>query len=169
MVRDPIGSSSSSSVDLWRMRDFWGDAFAWAGSATPHVLPRVLAFGGVSALICTFARPELGLPVGPHEVAGAVLTLLLVIRSNAGYDRWWEARKLWGGIVNQTRNLAIQALSYGPADPAWRDEIVRCLTQPGATAVQAAGALGLSRATLYRKIAQYGIRVPGRRAQPTGG
>jgi hypothetical protein len=43
-----------------------------------------------------------------------------------------------------------------------RDEILRCLTRPGATAVQAAAELGLSRATLYRKIAQYGLRVPGR-------
>jgi transcriptional regulator of acetoin/glycerol metabolism len=43
-----------------------------------------------------------------------------------------------------------------------RDEILRCLTLPGTTAVQAATELGLSRATLYRKIAQYGLRVPGR-------
>ena len=47
-----------------------------------------------------------------------------------------------------------------------RDEILRCLTQPGATAVQAATELGVSRATLYRKIAQYGIKVPGRGAAP---
>ncbi|MCW2508627.1 MAG: Sigma54 specific transcriptional regulator, Fis family, partial [Modestobacter sp.] len=43
-----------------------------------------------------------------------------------------------------------------------RDEILRCLTQPGTTAVQAAAELGLSRATLYRKIAQYGLKVRGR-------
>jgi hypothetical protein len=43
-----------------------------------------------------------------------------------------------------------------------RDEILRCLTRPGATAVQAATELGLSRATLYRKIAQYGLRLPSR-------
>jgi hypothetical protein len=43
-----------------------------------------------------------------------------------------------------------------------RDEILRCLTRPGTTAVQAAAELGLSRATLYRKIAQYGLKVPGR-------
>ncbi|MCW2583148.1 MAG: Sigma54 specific transcriptional regulator, Fis family, partial [Klenkia sp.] len=43
-----------------------------------------------------------------------------------------------------------------------RDEILRCLTVPGATVVGAAGELGLSRATLYRKISQYGLRVPGR-------
>jgi hypothetical protein len=47
-----------------------------------------------------------------------------------------------------------------------RDEILRCLTQPGTTAVQAAAELGLARATLYRKIAQYGLKVPGR--EPAG-
>ena len=115
----------SWELDRWRARDFWGEAFAWSGSATPHVLPRVATFGLISALICAFCRPDLAVPVGPHEVAGAVLTLLLVLRSNAGYERWWEARKLWGGIVNQARNLAIQALSYGPSDPTWRGEVVR--------------------------------------------
>ena len=44
-----------------------------------------------------------------------------------------------------------------------RDEILRCLTVPGATAVQAAAELGISRATLYRKINQYDLRIPGRR------
>ncbi|GAA2678164.1 Bacterial regulatory protein, Fis family [Actinosynnema pretiosum] len=43
-----------------------------------------------------------------------------------------------------------------------RDEIVRCLTAPGATVVSAAAALEMGRATLYRKIAQYDIRLPGR-------
>ncbi|MFD4248890.1 GAF domain-containing protein [Amycolatopsis thermoflava] len=43
-----------------------------------------------------------------------------------------------------------------------RDEIVRCLTKPGTTAAQVASMLGMSRATVYRKIAQYGIKVPRR-------
>jgi len=43
-----------------------------------------------------------------------------------------------------------------------RDELVRCLTKPGTTAAQAASMLGMSRATVYRKIAQYGIKVPRR-------
>ncbi|MEV0013730.1 GAF domain-containing protein [Streptomyces tendae] len=43
-----------------------------------------------------------------------------------------------------------------------RDEIVRCLTEPGTTMGQAARQLGMSRATLYRKTARYGIDVPGR-------
>lgn len=41
-----------------------------------------------------------------------------------------------------------------------RDEILRVVTQPGATMRRAAEELGMSRATLYRKMAQYGVRVP---------
>lgn len=43
-----------------------------------------------------------------------------------------------------------------------RDEIIRCLTEPDTTVVQAAAKLGLSRATIYRKMAQYGITIPHR-------
>jgi len=35
-------------------------------------------------------------------------SLLLVFRINSAYDRWWEGRKLWGSMVNNTRNLAIK-------------------------------------------------------------
>jgi ion channel-forming bestrophin family protein len=48
-----------------------------------------------------------------------------VVRVNAGYERWWEARKAWGGIINESRNLAIAGLTYGPADAQWRDQFVR--------------------------------------------
>ena len=41
-----------------------------------------------------------------------------------------------------------------------RDEIVRVLTQPGISMRQAAEELGMSRATVYRKLAQYDIHVP---------
>jgi putative membrane protein len=68
---------------------------------------------------------QFGLEVAPHEIAGAALGLILILRTNSGYERWWEARKLWGGIVNQSRNFATSALSYGPADQTWRDEVIR--------------------------------------------
>ena len=41
-----------------------------------------------------------------------------------------------------------------------RDEIVRVLTRPGNSMQEAGAELGMSRATVYRKIAQYDIRVP---------
>lgn len=43
-----------------------------------------------------------------HNMLGFVLSLLLVFRTNTAYDRWWEGRKLWGSLVNSSRNLAIK-------------------------------------------------------------
>ena len=108
---------------------FWNDVFSIRGSVTLRVLPRVLIFGALAAAIwiANELTQELDfhLAVAPYEVAGAILGLLLVLRTNAGYDRWWEARKLWGGIVNQSRNLAISGLGYGPKDRAWQTQFVR--------------------------------------------
>jgi putative membrane protein len=43
-----------------------------------------------------------------HGMLGFVISLLLVFRTNTAYDRWWEARKHWGALVNNSRNLAIK-------------------------------------------------------------
>lgn len=41
-----------------------------------------------------------------YSLLGFVISLLLVFRTNTAYDRWWEGRKLWGSIVNNSRNLS---------------------------------------------------------------
>ncbi len=43
-----------------------------------------------------------------HTMLGFVISLLLVFRTNTAYDRWWEGRKAWGALVNNSRNLAIK-------------------------------------------------------------
>jgi putative membrane protein len=43
-----------------------------------------------------------------HSLLGFVISLLLVFRTNTAYDRWWEGRKLWGALVNNSRNLALK-------------------------------------------------------------
>jgi putative membrane protein len=107
--------------------DFWTEVFAWQGSVTPYVILRVLFFGAFATIVTLGAERlavDTGLGVAPYEIVGAVLALLLVLRTNAGYDRWYEARKLWGGIVNQSRNLATIGCTYGPRDPQWRQRFV---------------------------------------------
>ncbi len=42
----------------------------------------------------------------------AIIGILLVFRTNSAYDRWWEARKLWGSLVNDLRNLSIKSREY---------------------------------------------------------
>lgn len=43
-----------------------------------------------------------------HNMLGFVISLLLVFRTNTAYDRWWEGRKLWGELVNNSRNFALK-------------------------------------------------------------
>lgn len=111
---------------------YWLGTFIIRGSVAPRVLLDVLGFGVLTvAIVLTIQNAEhlflvqLSVPVGPFEAAGAVLSLLLVLRVNTGYSRWWEARVLWGGIVNQSRNLAITGLAYGPRNNHWRSRFVR--------------------------------------------
>lgn len=49
-----------------------------------------------------------------HQILGFVLSMLLVFRINSAYDRWWEGRKLWGSLVNNTRNLMLKMNSIMP-------------------------------------------------------
>ncbi len=43
---------------------------------------------------------------------GEVFGLLLVFRTNSAYERWWEGRRLWGQLVNDSRNLALKVQAY---------------------------------------------------------
>ncbi|MFN3876500.1 MAG: bestrophin family ion channel, partial [Flavobacteriales bacterium] len=55
-----------------------------------------------------------------HSLLGFALSMLLVFRTNSAYDRWWEGRKLWGQLVNASRNLAVKILALLPDDAAAR-------------------------------------------------
>lgn len=114
-----------------RRAEFWREAFTYTGSVTPLVMRNVVMFGLISLMICAaawavehFFPVSVGLEITPFEIAGAALSVLLILRTNAGYDRWWEGRKLWGGIVNQSRNVAIGGLVYGPDDSRWKERFI---------------------------------------------
>lgn len=62
-----------------------------------------------------------------HSLVGFVISLLLVFRTNTAYDRWWEGRKQWGALVNNTRNLAIKLSVKIPKEDSRRRELMRVL------------------------------------------
>ena len=69
----------------------------------------------VTVLICaidTFFGPIPGLPSLPHTLCGSALGLLLVFRTNAAYDRFWEARKMWGVVTAECRAFASLACTF---------------------------------------------------------
>ncbi len=111
--------------------DFLRSALMWSGSVTPRILSSLLLMTCYCLLIVAldqYWRPLPHLDVTPFEYTGVVLGLVLVFRTNAGHERWWEARKLWGGIVNQSRNIVIEALNYtncSPEQHLWRTDIVK--------------------------------------------
>lgn len=101
---------------------FLKSALTLKGSVTPKVMKKVcfiIVYTTLVSYLC-YLFPAAALPIGPFEYGGLVMGLILVFRINAGYDRWWEARKLWGNVVNQSRNLVIILMNYShPGDPDW--------------------------------------------------
>ena len=51
-----------------------------------------------------------------HSALGMVISMLLVFRTNTAYERWWEGRKIWGSLVNSSRNLAMKVRSLVPSE-----------------------------------------------------
>ncbi|MBM3783712.1 MAG: hypothetical protein FJW30_05085 [Acidobacteria bacterium] len=57
-----------------------------------------------------------GMPSTLHTLMGVAMGMLLVFRTSSSYERFWEGRKLWGGIVNETRNLVRGASIHMASD-----------------------------------------------------
>jgi putative membrane protein len=67
------------------------------------------------------------LPATMFAVLGSVLSMLLIFRTNTAYDRWWEGRKLWGQLVNDSRNLCLKVRSLHGVDADEAYQLARML------------------------------------------
>lgn len=80
------------------------------GSVITSIYPRLIwcgLFGVFISLLYHFKLP-VSKPFFEVIIPSIVLGLLLVFRTNTAYERFWEGRKIWGNMVNNTRNLARQ-------------------------------------------------------------
>jgi putative membrane protein len=76
----------------------------------------------VKAVLSAVQLPTADWGVGTTAIDGLVLGLLVAFRNSTAYDRWWEARKLWGQLVNDSRNLCLKVRDLaGPDDPDRRE------------------------------------------------
>ncbi len=89
--------------------------FAIHRSDTLRILWKEIIYIGAFTLFVAFLEityfpdaKELEKLVTVYSLIGFVISLLLVFRTNTAYDRWWEGRKKWGALVNDSRNLAIK-------------------------------------------------------------
>lgn len=55
---------------------------------------------------------SLNIPIAIPTMIGTIISLLLAFKSNQAYDRWWEARIIWGSIVNDSRTLVRQLITF---------------------------------------------------------
>lgn len=86
------------------------------GETFGKLLPLMVAIAAYSALIAFLEIEVFKLSETSHvknvtvmhTMLGFVISLLLVFRTNTAYDRWWEGRRMWGGLVNSSRNLALK-------------------------------------------------------------
>lgn len=72
----------------------------------------------VALLYQNYHMTRISIPISVPTILGTVISLLLGFRSNQAYDRWWEARHVWGAIVNDSRTLARQMTSFLPSNGA---------------------------------------------------
>ncbi|HEX8427352.1 bestrophin family protein [Hymenobacter sp.] len=76
----------------------------------------VLIFTAYSMLICLIYGPigfhALSIPWQPVATLGTAVAFYIGFKNNGSYDRFWEARQLWGGIVNYSRTWSMQALEF---------------------------------------------------------
>jgi putative membrane protein len=78
-----------------------------------------LIFQGAKSFFAQYLPP---VPVQLPTVLGSFISLLLAFNINQSYDRWWEARKIWGAIVNDSRSWVIQLKAFIDEDKLHQTE-----------------------------------------------
>lgn len=92
------------------------------------LFPTMLVLGFITASICYIEKKYLTLEIPTltifHQIAGFIISMVLVFRINTAYDRWWEGRKLWGSLLNNSRNLSLKLNAFLPQNDFYsRNEI----------------------------------------------
>lgn len=95
--------------------------FVRRGSLLWRILPQLLFTIGLSGVVVLVHGQlfhwKVTLTSSPFSLMGVALAIFLGFRINTSYDRYWEARKLWGAVLVDARNLTRHALSLTEADP----------------------------------------------------
>lgn len=97
------------------------------------LLPNMTWIGIITWIICYVEKQYLTVQVPSltifHQISGFIISMVLVFRINSAYDRWWEGRKLWGMLINHSRNLSLKLSAIIPEnDLQTRKELQRLIS-----------------------------------------
>ena len=98
----------------------WETFLILNGSVVPRILPDIAATALWALLLLILDRYILAMPhisIGAMGVFGLSLSLFLSFRNNAAYERWWEARRIWGRMVSDVRSLAQELRIFAGQGP----------------------------------------------------
>jgi ion channel-forming bestrophin family protein len=103
--------------------------FVWRGSVLRRILPQLL-FTTALAALAAFTRGrlvghKLNLTATPFTLMGVALAVFLGFRNSASYDRYWEARKLWGALIIDGRSYVRQVVTLTRGTPDEKRRLVR--------------------------------------------
>src|ERR1700742_4562457 len=98
---------------IYNPKDWFRLIFRFHRSDTLRILaPTMSLLGLMTFVVCFIEKKYLTMEIPAltilHQVSVFVISMVLVFRINTAYDRWWEGRKLWGSLVNNSRNLAMK-------------------------------------------------------------
>lgn len=92
--------------------------FVMHGSIVPRIIAQITGLALYAALVVGLVKQfdfdMSNFTLAPFGLIGVTLSVYLSFRNSAAYDRWWEARKLWGQLVYDIRNLARAAAALIP-------------------------------------------------------
>lgn len=83
---------------------------AWKGTVLPQLIPQlsilfIISFGFEILTYYHITHMPVLTPSSGFTIFGVIISIFLVFRNNASYDRWWEGRKLWGQLIASSRHL----------------------------------------------------------------
>ena len=94
-----------------------------------HIGKRVIFFTLYSVIIYflyhIYGKHRLAIPLSIETILGTAISILLGFRTSAAYERWWEARIIWGSIINESRTLIRQALGFISSDNTKENEVYK--------------------------------------------
>lgn len=105
---------------------WWSHFFDLKGSMVREIAARVATCTAWSAVVVAIDQYVVDVSISPiaHQLVGTAVGLLLVFRTNSSYDRFWEGRRMWGNIINESRNLGRSAAVYLHGVPELRKQLI---------------------------------------------
>lgn len=137
----------------YNKREWTRSLFALQGTMIHEISGRVSACAVWAVVVVAVHHliKSMEIQATTHALVGVALGLLLVFRTNASYDRFWEGRRLWGSIINETRNLGRAARVFMKGDRELLEELLLwTIAFPHAVMNSLRGSTGLGAAAAQR-------------------